>query len=543
MAGNPLFYYFGDDEAYFKALQSEISKNTRLIFEYKKFFETDEKKIQALFIEVAKHSPKVVFIDFSSHSQDYIHLARILTRTPLETKFVTVGLVDYLSPRDLLMESTATGVNLSYIKSLEMSDVIFDVTRLLSPNESSDHGFAKASLREEWEGGIPVKVGYVHPEGIHFESDFLLKSGDRIRMHHAWEEKHVPSKEFFVSNVSTKNLFYHFNYAVDAGFLYVDEFLPPDGMDEATISAKRKDRADQIAYHKQRLEKWIDDNMTMSSEKKSKILVIDRDFAFYNDQTRTDRHPFTIRCIPFFNDVGSELDKLEPQVIVFAVEKEDPHAKNTQEVLNHLIAAVKVKFNEHPPFVVVFNSKINSKELQTNLGYPSIMSAESELSVEVLLKMAAIFEKKLLEQKQAILGEKSKKKVFLKKTDHKSLAEIIVPIHVLKISETDIIFQSPINFTQGTNLHLRHPVDMFINVQPSKNQNAKVPEYHGLIHSLGEVEKKELRRYVNSVFFRDHDAQVSAEAAEFKRLNDSKLQEKKSAEETPEAVPKEEEPT
>lgn len=530
MAGNPLFYYFGDDEAYFKALQTEFSKQSRLVIDFVKMFESDEKRIQSLFIKVFKKNPKVVFIDFSSHSLDYLHLARILTRTPLENKIVTVGLLDYLSPPEILVESNATGVNLSYIKSTEFNDVIFDVSRLISPNDSSEHGFAKASLKEEWEGGVPVKIGYVHQQGMHFETDYPIQKGDRLRIHHPWEAKRiVPSKEFFIQNVTNQNLFYHFSNAVDAEFLYVDEFLPPEGMDEATITEKRKERDDLIDHHKHTLKKWIDDNLSASFEKKSKILVIDRDFQFYNDQQRTDRHPFTIRCVPFIDDISRELDRMHPQVVVFALEKpETTNIKNTPEVLSQLLSAIKTKFPDAPPFVVVFNTKISSKDLQNQNKFPNIMGTDTELSVEVLLKMAAIFEKKLKEQNMTIQNGSDVKKVFLKKSDTKSLAEILVPITVLKISETDITFQTSVNLPIGTNIHLTKPVNMFINVQPSKNQG-KVPEYHGLIHSLGEVEKKELRRYVNTVFFRDHDAQVSAETEEFKKLNEAKLQAKQEA--------------
>ncbi len=88
-----------------------------------------------------------------------------------------------------------------------------------------------------------------------------------------------------------------------------------------------------------------------------------------------------------------------------------------------------------------------------------------------------------------------------------------------------MLIQSDIAFPEGTNLHFTEPVEMFVYLQPAK-ASGKVPEYYGLIHSLGEIEKKELRRYVNTIFFRDHDAQVSAETEEFKKLNEAKLQEK-----------------
>ncbi len=69
---------------------------------------------------------------------------------------------------------------------------------------------------------------------------------------------------------------------------------------------------------------------------------------------------------------------------------------------------------------------------------------------------------------------------------------------------------------------------MFVNVQPPKGQS-KDPEFYGLIHSVGEEEKKQLRRFINTVFFRDHDAQLQAETDEYLKLNVAKKQEKEEA--------------
>ncbi len=534
MAENMVFFYFGDDEAYFRTLVSEFKKHTRLVLDFKRIYESDEKKIQSLFIKIYRQKPACVFIDFSKQTQDYLHLARIVSRTPLEHELVTVGLVDYLSPPEVLMESIATGVNLTHIKSAESYDVIFDVTRLVAPNEIGEHGFATGTLKEDWEGGIPVKIGYVHENGIHIETDHKLQKGDRIRMNHHWTAKRmIPSREFFVQEISTSNLFYHFEYAVDAEFLFLDEFLPPEGMEIERVEEKKKERDELILHHRKLLSRWIDDNVSRSQEKKAKVLVIDRDFHFYDDQARTDKHNYTIRCVPYADDIGTELDRLQPQVIAFAMEQEgvsDP--KNGNEMLVKLIESVKVKMQEVNPFLIIFNSKTPSKEMQENLQYTHIMATESELSVQVLVRMADIFEKKMTDASEVMKKPKSKvkaaEKVFLKKTNTTSIAEIIVPLTVVKLSETDMIVQSDIPLPIGMNLHLKNPVDMFVNLQPTKNQS-KTPEYHGLIHCLGEAQKKELRRYVNSVFFRDHDAQVNAETEEFKKLNEAKLLEKNEA--------------
>lgn len=528
---NTLFYYFGDDEAYFRTLVGEFKTHTRMQIDFKRVFESDEKKIQSLFIKINRDKPTCVFIDFSKHSQDYLHLARIITRTPMDKNVVTVGLVDYLSPPEVLMESIATGVAITHIKSPECYDVVFDVTKLVAPNEIGEHGFANASLKEEWEAGIPLKVGYVQQDGLHLETDHKLNKGDRIRMNHAWTEKRmVPSKHFFVQNISTKNLFYHFKYAVDAEFLFIDEFLPPEGMEEERINEKKQEREDLIVFHRKQLKKWIDDNVSRSLEKKAKVLVVDREFHFYENQERTDKHPYTIRCLPYLTDIGAELDRLEPQVIAFALDKDDvTEPKNTNEQLHKLMNAVKNKIQDTSPFIILFNSKISSKEMQDNLSYAHIMATESDLSVDILVRMADIFDKKMAKMNESVVAPpKDEQKVFLKKTNTSSIAELLIPVNVIKLSETDMILTSEVPLQIGMNLHLTEPVDMFVNIQPTKNQG-KNPEYHGLIHCLGESEKKELRRYVNSIFFRDHDAQVNAETEEFKKLNDLKLQEKQEA--------------
>jgi hypothetical protein len=535
MAPNLLFYYFGDDEAYFRTLVGEFNKTTRLSITFERIFESEEKKIQSLYLKIFKNKPACVFIDFSKHSQDYLHLARIMSRTPMEHSLVTVGLVDYLSPQEILMESIATGVNLTHIKSAESFDVVFDVAKLVSPSEAVEHGFATATLKENWEGGIPVKVGYVHAGGLHFETDFKLEKGDRFRMNHHWAEKKiVPSREFFVQEVSSKNLYYHFQYAIDVEFLFVDEFLPPEGMEIERIEERKIERDELIHFHRKQLSSWIDDNASLSQEKKAKVLVVDREFHFYDHQQRTDKHAYTIRCVPNIEDIGVELDRMEPQVIAFAMESEEElgkEVKNSTAQLSRLVEAVRVKFQDAPPFLVVFNSEADSKNLQETLGYPHIMATTNSLSVDVMVRMADIFDKKMAQsvvmQKTKIRGQ-NPKKVFLKKTNLASIAEVLLPITVVKLSETDMILQSETPLTVGMNLHLLNPVDMFVNIQPTKTQS-KSPEYHGLIHCLGEDQKKELRKFVNSVFFREHDAKVSADAEGFRLLNEAKLQQREEA--------------
>ena len=528
MEGKLLFYYFGDDEAYFRAIVGEFKRHTKFVIDFQRFYESDEKKIQSLFLKVYKNKAACVFIDLSKNSQDYIHLARILARANMEHNPVLVGLVDYLSPPEVLKESLITGINLAYIKSPETFDVVFGVSKIISPTEIAEHGFANADLKDDFEAGLPVKIGFIYETGLHIETDYPLKDGDQIRMNHHWTKKKVvPSREFFIQKVSPKNLFYHFKLSADAEFHFMDQYLPPDGVAPKDVEERKEYRLHQVKHHKKMLANWLSSNTTLSLEKKAKVLIVDPEFHFYHDQPRTDKNAYTIRCIPFLKDINFELDRLEPQVIAYSLDKPDAkESKNTVDQLKTLTQTLNERYQDKSPFVIVFNSKIPSKEVKETFNYTNIMTTDSEISVELLVRMAEIFDKKL---EQGLAKTKSNiPKIFLRKTHNASIAEITFNVTLTKISEIDMVFQTEAPLPIGSNIHFTTPIEMFVNVQPSKGQS-KAPEFYGLIHSVGEEDKKQLRRFVNSVFFRDHDAQLQAETDEYLKLNVAKKVEREEA--------------
>jgi hypothetical protein len=522
-----LFYYFGEDEAFFRTLQGEFKKHTKLSFRFERKFGGNESQIQALFLLISQNKPKCVFIDFSKETENYLHLARLIARTNFSEKPLSVGLVDYLSPPEVMFESISTGINLTHIKSAETYDCVFDVASLLAP-DSVQHGFATAEFTETWEAGLPAKIGYVTKAGIHFETDYKTAKGDRILVNHQWsKEKIVPSRELFVTDSSKKNLFYHFENAVDAEFVFIDEFVPAEGMDEAVIKEKRDFRDDQVKRHKKKLSSWIDDNLSRSFEKPMKLLIIDQEFRFLQGQKRTDKYPYMIRCAPYLTDIAEDLNRLCPQIIAVALEKpEIKDAKNDFDFIEKLVNVVKRDHAETSPYIIVFNTKITTKELREQLKYEHMMTTDGELEPDVLIKMAELLEKKTAEAAKKKMTAPAEPKVYLKKSNPASHAIIMMNVTILSLSETDMVFTSDKDLTPGTNLFFEKPVPFFVNVQPAKGAKGKVAEYNGLIHCIGESDKKELRKYVNSIFFRDHDEKHGEELQQFKELNDIKLKEK-----------------
>ena len=526
MAQETLFYYFGDDEAYFKTLQGEFHKHTKIEFKFERHYSGKESEIQAFFLLIIQHKPKVIFLDFSKNSQDYLHLARLCARTNFaeNERPITVGLLDYLSPREVMFESIATGIHLTHIKSAEVFDVVYDVAIQISPDAIPAHGFATADLDETWEAGAVTKIGYIHKTGVHLETDYKLAKGDRVILDHYWtKDKLVPSKEMFVTNVTNKNLFYHFKSAADLEFVMIDEFIPPEGMEPEVVEEKKAEREDLVRRHKKKFAAWVEDNLDRSVEKHTKFLIIDKDFRFYQGQKRTDKYPYIIRCVPILNDIADDLNRLCPQLISVALEStEVKDAKLDYDFLEKLVNVVKRDHAETAPYIVVFNTKVTTKELRRQLQYDNMMATDGELEAELLIKMAELLDKKIADQKRFAARNE---RIYIKKTNEASHALIMQSLKVLKLSESDMTFTCDREIPAGLNLYFTRPVPFYLNVRPVAGKG-KTPEYTGLIHCIGETDKKELRRYVNSIFFRDHDAQTLAELEEFKNLNADKLKEK-----------------
>lgn len=534
MSEKALILYIGEDEAYFKALESEFNKLASGAVKFQKIFETTEQKIQSLFIKVTELQPLCILIDFSKLPQEYLHLARLVSRVNTLESILTVGLLDNLTTPEIIAESLVTGMKLIHFKGPDVFDVVYDIAKLILPEKSSEHGFATAALSEVWEAGILCKIGFVESECAHFETDFSLEVGESLRLAHVWQEKKIiPSRQIKVTSVSEENLYYQFKYSVGAKFKFIDEIVPDEETTEEDLQDREKDRQELIRRSKKQFKSWIDDNMSSSQEKIAKVLVIDREYHFYQDQKRTDKYSYLIRCQPYLeiSELKKELQRVSPQVIAISLEEgEVPEPRSDFNFLERLMEVIKALPKERWPFLVIFNTSLPSPSLQKQLNYESIMSASNELSVEVLLKMASVFEKKLLKQRE-MNGASKDPRVYLKKSNAASLGEILNPITITKLSETDLTFQSDIQFRPGTNLRFKKPIPMVIHVLPGKDK-----EFYGLIHCLGEAQKKELRKYVNSIFFRDHDAKVTSESDEFKKLNETKRlekveQEKKSQEE------------
>jgi hypothetical protein len=546
--------YLGDDEAYFKAITGEYLKlYPTLGIRMVKITEAEKSKIQSLYHKTFKENPALILIDFSKNSDEYFHLARLFVRTNQIEPCPIIGLHDYLSPPNIIKEGFLSGVKVNFIKSAELFDLVYASVNLIDPSQVKEHGFANAQLTDTLEVALLAKIGFINTTSIHLESDFVFDKGADVNVRHFWiDKKIVPSKKFKVANNESSILFYPFKQSMDLDFLYVD----PPVFSETDTPERTQELKDKYEHDlnksKKKLKEWIKDNDSVSLKKKVRILAVEKELSFYSNTGRIDQFDHSIRCQPYIQDVKNEIGHFKPQLIVFSIEGEkiDPNEKpenikkvegqkdipiNDFDQLKDFMKKIKEQFKEgYNPYVVLFNTDRVSADVQKTLGNNQVVCYPGKMSIEMILKMAKAFEAKINDEIVGIRG-KDPFTVFIKKNAAHSIAEIEDKVTLKELSETDMIFTSSKNFPPFTPFIVTHPFKAYITVFQHA-QKSKPGEYFALINGVGEIDKKLIRKYVNSVFFRDHDAQVKTEKDEFFNLNKQKMEEiaaeeKKKAEE------------
>ena len=224
-------------------------------------------------------------------------------------------------------------------------------------------------------------------------------------------------------------------------------------------------------------------------------------------------------------DKKSKKNKDEEDVVLTEEEvKKKELYENEMRQLIKIIRTIK-DTERYNPFLILFGCPFfSSKEFQNNFGYENSITNAKNFDLDSLLKMATLFEKAnkekeetLLNDKMEILKKKSPKKyrilrrqnignntLYIEKFNKLSNLAYSCPIYVEQVDENQIILSSKLKLEEG-NYDIKSPVVVSIRIIPleeGKDQKKKKKEeekyrYRGLIHSVGEEEKKILRQYIN----------------------------------------------
>lgn len=539
-------FYIGTDDAYWKTIFNQYLKLYPTFgFAQKVFKDKDPVKLQAITLTILEEIPAIVYLDFSTNREAMMGLAQILTRDAILKSIPIVGLVEN---KEHVKQCLSAGVDFIHVKCGEHHDIIYDPMALAFPKEVIKPQFAMAKFKKDIVLIDDFRVGYISPTSMHVEGNIKLEKDAIIELETSLPKNVVASKKFKVQSVVENNLYYDFKYAYDLEMMVLDEpSMTEDQFDDALgetdeakkaklaqqakLARKQKmlDYEEQLKRAKKQLKSWVQDNVTMSSPKTTKVLLVDRQLRFLKepDIKTLDSYPFSIRCQTMLSDTYREVLQIMPGIIAIQMfshvepadealfqeavqtlleKKDDIPAQGAtpeeqakidlikslpgeeREELNSIGELIKFikSVDNYTPFILIYNCPFQTtKALQESYQYPLIMLNKESLTLAGTLNITSIYEKKQTEKYNTKINSKiaelkkqdpqkyraltldsfNEVRYYVKKTSIQSYCSYQYPIVIVTITESELTFLAD-ELLELKTYRINFPVEMSIHLVP-----------------------------------------------------------------------------
>lgn len=563
--------YVGNDRAYWGVIEQRF-KNIypEAEFVFTIFPAVDKNNYQAVMADILNIRPHIVYVDLSFSKNFQLKVAHFLRRDNATRKIPLVGLVENKS---MLKESLLTGMTFTHVKCGEYHDVVFDPFSMAFPKEVKVPQFAKGKYKESYQAQLidDFLVSYFSPTSMHVEGNVKFSKGQKVQIKHNIPIKMMPSQYFIVNEISSQNMYFDYKYSYDLQYTFVDPpvldpSLASNPEEQKKFKALESQHLQEIVGCKKKMKEWVKEYDNAIEKKQIKVLIVDDSLAFLKNSKMTlSDCKFAVRSQSFLSDDLDELERIMPNMIAYQLQEFDPtlHQNLKPETIKALqdneefhlkqIAAIIKKayeIKDYRPYLVVFGTKkYNNAYFQEKLSHPYILTNSNHLNIDVLAPMA-----KLLDQKEKKKDEENLKKrlmelkaenpsknskltsgdvrgfqYFVDKESDLAHLQVQYDIAFDTLSESDLTFITKAEL-QVTSYRISGPVPMAITVIPREGKlsisEREGLNYRGLIHSIGEDDKKALRIHVNEVFFGPLNEQRQKDAAEFDKKNTEALEQK-----------------
>lgn len=520
-----LILYIGDDISYFQELETkykELYPNSTAVFQNQ--MKKTDSEIQTFILDIRKLRPKVIFFDYATHTEAFLHVTRVWLRQNFHSNISYIGLCDYAQEKVLVKKAILTNMKSVHVKSTEFEAICFDIQVLAFPEQVENHGFATAKLCELTKVYYPCKLTRIQSEEIRIESNIDIMGVNELNLRSFLNEsKILPTHQFKVINQEVENLYYNFDYAQSISPILEVDVAKTDDMSEekhTELVTRSREVADSS---KARLLKWVKDNKGASKPKFIKTLIIDKSDALFDNRPMSDSYNFVFRTQAYLKEIKQEVLKVKPHIIVFNLEKvsqeeldasaDIAYSFNTGAVLKKIIQVIQNKGSDYEPYIIAFNTVDKSTEiLQNAFGYKNIIGIKEPIQVELFIKMCELLRSKI--EPKFAADHAADSSVYLEKNDPKSYAEIEGEITIKACSETDIYFDSDQDIPENTVFRVVLNDSFYVTVKPMPAFASIEAKYFGFIHGVGEAERQGIRQFINNIFFKDLQAKKALEKEE-----------------------------
>jgi hypothetical protein len=356
---------------------------------------------------------------------------------------------------------------------------------------------------------------------------------------------------------------------------------------EERLKQKKAEYTDTLKRAKNKLRDWVDGKSDGSAPKKTKIMIVDAGMSVMRGDKLIDEYPYAIRFQTKLSENFQELMRLRPNIIAFQfvpdtlfsenehwldptknperglkdneltaeeLEAREKIIEQVQEDSRHelvrLISFIR-ELGDYNPFLIIFNcKKYSSASFQESFKYPLVLTHQSSVDLGVITHMAQVLEKKQDESYQQKIQAKIKAlktkdpakyrnlkaqdfeevRFYINKQNPLSFGSYNYPVTIETLTESELTFSTEAELDL-TNFRLDYPVPMSIALVPDDDgkkfsMNGKLMTYKALIHSVDEIEKKKIRRYINEIFFDPINQKRAQEQQQFDEVQSKAIKER-----------------
>ena len=514
------FIYLGEDLEYAKGLEKSLAHfygdlNVELV---RKSFKTNEEAWKFI-ADPQTLEYKLFYVDFSANYSIYSFIATAIGQENSYAKKPVIGLGGVDASREQVFSGLISGCDAFFIKGIEISGVVNFGINLAKPDAAKPIEWATGEFAEdEADVFLPVKVNYFTDKYVHIETDGLFDLEQEIVIKtKICDEMGV--EKFLIIRKPEQNFYYSLNHSYDLEYISpvkrMDDQIglkDPDAEkeEEEPLSAKAIEKLDSMKID---IGTWIEKHQHMSGPKNAKTLIIDQQLTFLSQiEKNPEDYPFHLAFHRFFSDDMDTVFREKPNIITIALDehfedKEEGHS-NTIDIIPKLIKKTQ-EIKGYTPFIFLFNCKVSQEELKKNNDYDKIFCTSDQFSFALFLNLVKRFEeaggKKLTSDPKFGHGHREDR-FYISKKREDSFAYHPFKVKIKQINETSITIQTTYKLKPFTVIKLDFPTDCFISILPREKEE-KLPEkqgyfynYNAAIHGIGEMEKNQLRVYINKVF-------------------------------------------
>lgn len=514
------FIYLGEDLEYAKGIEKSLAQfygDLGIQLEKKSFKKNED--AWKFIADVSTLEYALFYVDFSANYSIYNFVANALGQENSYQGKPVIGLGGVDASRDLVLSALISGCNAFFIKGIEISGVVNFGLKMAKPDAARPIEWATGEFAEdETDVYLPVKVDYFTDNYVHIETDGLLELDSELLVKtKICDEMGV--EKFTVVRKPEQNFYYNLGHSYDLEYITpVKRIDPQMGIknpddeveDEEPLSVKAIEKLDTMKID---IGAWIQKHQHMSAPKATKTLIIDQELSFLSQIDKNpDEYPFHISFHRHFCEGMETIKREKANIIAINLDEhfEDTEAghSNSIDIIPKLLKKTE-DIEGYTPFLILFNCKVSQEKLKKNNNYEKLFCTSDKFDFNLFLSLVKKFEdaggKKLTSDPKLSFGH-SEDRFYISKKRDDSFAFHPFRVKIKQINETSITIQTTYKLKPFTVIKLDFPTDCYISILPREKEE-KLPEkqghlynYNAAIHGIGEMEKNQLRVYINKVF-------------------------------------------